>query len=167
MLLRPVDVPAVGEQQQIPAADVLDPLGVGGEVEGLGIQLLVLDPADILIGQVLHADIHIVLIFQPVFQHVELERAHHPHDDLLHAAANLLEDLDGALLGDLGGALDKLLALHGVHLPHQAEMLRGEGGDPLEGKSLAGRGAGRVSFSARPGHAARRRFCRTGRSKCA
>ena len=44
-------------------------------------------------------------------------------------ASGDLEDLDGALLGDLLGALDELLALHGVLGADPAEVLRGKGGD--------------------------------------
>ena len=43
-----------------------------------------------------------------------------------------MEDLDGALLRDLGDALDKLLALHGVHLRDDGEMLRCKRRDALE-----------------------------------
>ena len=43
-----------------------------------------------------------------------------------------MENLDGALLGDLLDAFFKLLALHGVRALDGGEVLRGEGGDALE-----------------------------------
>ena len=49
----PVDIPLAGEQQQVLALVVLNDLGVGGEGQGLDIEifLVVLDPADQRIGQ--------------------------------------------------------------------------------------------------------------------
>ena len=61
-----------------------------------------------LIGQILQTDLHVVLVLQTVFQHVKLQYAHYAHDDLLHAGIELLEDLDGALLGDLLHSLGEL-----------------------------------------------------------
>ena len=43
-----------------------------------------------------------------------------------------MEDLDGTLLRDLGDALDKLLALHGVHLRDDGEVLRRKRRDALK-----------------------------------
>lgn len=45
----------------------------------------------------------------------------------------------GALLRDLGGSLDELLAFHGIGLAHQGEMLRREGRDAFEGKGRSRR----------------------------
>ena len=84
----------------------------------------------------MHGDVHVVLVLHPVLEDVKLQAAHHANNDFLHARANLLENLDGALLGNLGGALDELLALHRILLAHQAEQLRGEGGDALKGDFL-------------------------------
>ena len=58
-----------------------------------------------------------------------MQRTHDAHDDLLKAGAGDLENLDGALLRDLLGALDELLALHGILGGYPAEMLGGKGGD--------------------------------------
>ena len=73
-----------------------------------------------------------------VGQHLELQDAPNAYDDLLHARIELLEDLDGSLLGDLADALDKLLSLHGIHLAHPGEMLGSKGGDPLKLEFSAG-----------------------------
>ena len=90
-----------------------------------------------LVWQILHPQIHAVLVLHPVLEHVELQRAHHAHNDLLHAGVRHLEDLNGALLGDLLRALDELLALHGVPGADPGEMLRGKGGDPLKPENLS------------------------------
>ena len=84
------------------------------------------------------ADIHIVFIFQTVFQHVKLQYSHHADDDLLHARIELLEDLDGSLLGDLADSLDKLFSFHGVHLAYPGKVLRRKGGNPLKPEFSAG-----------------------------
>ena len=60
-------------------------------------------------------------------------------NDLLHAAAQLLENLNSAFLGNLGHSLDKLLALHGVYLRNAVEVLRRKGGDAAVLKFAAGR----------------------------
>ncbi len=93
------------------------------------------------IGKARHIQVHAILVFHPVLEHVELQRAHHAHDDLLQTCAGDLEDLDGALLSDLLGALDKLLALHGVL-----------GGDPHEVLGLKGGDAGELEFLSRHRH---------------
>ena len=90
------------------------------------------DPPDVFVGQALHNEVYLVLVFQPVLKDVKLQRAHHAHNDLLHAGVGDLEDLNGALLSDLLGPLDELLALQRVLGAHPAEMLRGEGGDGVK-----------------------------------
>ena len=85
-----------------------------------------------LVGQSLHVELYAVLAPHPVLEHVELQGAHDAHDDLLQAGAGQLENLDGALLGDLLRALDELLALHGVLGRHPHEVLRLEGGNAGE-----------------------------------
>jgi len=89
-----------------------------------------------LVGESLQQDLHIVFTFQPEFQDIELQHADDPADDLLHTGVVLLEDLDGAFLGDLGDTLDKLVPLHGVHLADTREVLRRECRDPLITESL-------------------------------
>ena len=81
------------------------------------------------IGQAGHPQIHVVLVFHTVLEHVELQGAHHAYDDLLQARAGDLEDLDGALLCDLLRSLDELLSLHGVLGRHPHEVLRLKRGD--------------------------------------
>ena len=114
------------------AAEVLHPLRIRGEVERRGVGALARDPADIGIRQVAAADVDVVLVLEAVLQHLELQHADRADDDLLHAAVRLVEDLDGALLRDLGDTLDKLLAFHGVHLRDDGKMLRRKRGDTLE-----------------------------------
>ena len=82
-----------------------------------------------LIRQVLADDLDVILIFQAVFEHLELQHADHAHDDRLHARAGLAEDLDRAFLRDLLHALDELLALEGVLLPHGCKQLGRKGRD--------------------------------------
>ena len=71
-----------------------------------------------------------VLAFEALFEDLELQHAHHAHDDALHTAADLAEDLDGTLLGQLLHALDELLALEGVDLRDASKMLGGKVGMP-------------------------------------
>ena len=87
------------------------------------------NPADVLIRQALQPDIDVVLVFQPVLKHFKLQNADHADDDLLHAGAEIAEDLDRAFLRDLLHPLDKLLALHCIDLGHPGEMLGREGRD--------------------------------------
>ena len=137
----PPDGPLGGEEQQLVALVVLHQHGVSrqGEVFRLeGLVPIVVDPAEILVGEALAVEVHAVLVFQPVLQHIELQGAHHAHDHLFHAGIGGLEDLDGALLGDLFHALQKLLALHGVQGTDSVEVLRGESGEGVEGELAAG-----------------------------
>ncbi len=94
------------------------------------------------IGQAGHPQVHAVLVFHAVLEHIELQGAHHAHDDLLQPGAGNLEDLDSALLGDLLRALDELLALHGVLGGDPHEMLRLKGGDAGIAELLARHGDG-------------------------
>ena len=136
MLFGPGDVPGACEQKQAPALEILHAAGVAGEVQGLGVDVFIVNPADERIRQGRAPHVHIVFVLQAVLQHLELQHAHHAHNHLFHAAAQLFENLDGALLGNLGGALDELLALHRILLAHQAEQLRGKGGNALKGDFL-------------------------------
>ncbi|MPM44603.1 hypothetical protein SDC9_91282 [bioreactor metagenome] len=97
----------------------------------------------------LHANIHIVLVVHAVLKHVELQHAHHTDYHFFHAAVRVLENLDRALVGDLGGALDELLALHRVHLTHERKMFGRKGGDALKLKLFA-RCAQRVTDGKQP-----------------
>ena len=89
-----------------------------------------------LIRKVLQDDLYIILIFQTVFQHIELEHTYNAHDDLFHTGIVFLEDLDRAFLGDLVDALDELFSLHRIHLAHSGEMFRRKGRDAFIGKLL-------------------------------
>ena len=89
-----------------------------------------------LIRKRIHADFHIVLILEAVFQHIELQYTDHADDDLLHSHIVLLENLDRTFLRNLLHALHELLALHRIHLPHSRKMLRCERRDSLELKRL-------------------------------
>ena len=125
------------------AAVVLQQLHIGREVQIL--QILDRRPgneAQVLIRKSLHPKIDAVLRLHPVLEHVKLQRADDAHDDLLHAGIRQLEDLDGALLRDLLGALDELLALHRVARADAGEMLRREGRDAAEAELLPRRADG-------------------------
>ena len=124
------------------AAVVLEQLNVGREVQLLFLDGALADIAQDLIGQALHAQLHAVLALHTVAEHVELQRADDADDDLLHAGVRHLEDLDGALLGDLLRALDELLALHGVLRADAGEMLRRERRDARKAELFARRGDG-------------------------
>ncbi len=94
--------PAVDKEQQRVTLQIHDPLHVGSSLDLCHIHLAgVVHPADLLIGQLIQLHLYIVLILQAVSQHLKLQFSHYAHDDLLHARVVLLEDLDGALLGDL------------------------------------------------------------------
>ena len=97
-----------------------------------------------LVRQGVHADLHTILIVESVLKNIKLQHAYHAYDDLLHTGVELLEDLDGALLGDLLYSLYKLLALHGIHLGNPGKMLRRKGGNTLKFK-LFRRGGKRIS----------------------
>ena len=76
MRLGPADGPIGGEQEQAVALHVLHGLGVTGEVEvaqdvGVGV---VLDPAQLLKGELLHPDLYVVL-----GESQELHHWHHAH----------------------------------------------------------------------------------------
>ena len=90
------------------------------------------DPADVLVGQLVQLDLDVVLGLQAVGQDLKLQDADGAYDDLFHTGVELLEDLDGTLLGDLQDALGELLPLHGVDLAESCEVLRREGRDALE-----------------------------------
>ena len=77
-----------------------------------------------LVRQRIELDLNVVLALQAEHEDVELQRADHADDDLLHARVVLLEDLDRAFLRDLRHALHELLALHGVNLADPRKMLR-------------------------------------------
>ncbi len=76
---------------------------------------------------------------QPVFQHLELQSTHHADDNLFHAAAQLLENLNSALLRDLRSPFDELLALHGIGLADKGKMLRRKGGESPRRRRIYGR----------------------------
>ena len=131
MLLGPVDAPRAAKQQQRVALHILDGAGVAGQFQMRDDQLIgiVQDPEQMLIRQGLHTDIDIVLVFQTVLQNLQLQHTDHADNDLLHASAEVAEDLDRAFLRDLLHALDELLALHRVHLRHTGKMLGCKGRD--------------------------------------
>ena len=68
------------------------------------------------IRQVVQPNFHIIFIFQPVLEHVKLQNANYPYDNLFQPRIELLENLDGAFLGNLLNSLHELLPLHRVHL---------------------------------------------------
>ena len=73
--LGPAEGPGAVEDQQVAAPHVLDPEGVAGEVEVLGVEIRVLHPADELVGDVPAQELHPVFALHPEFQHVELQNA--------------------------------------------------------------------------------------------
>ena len=97
-----------------------------------------------LVRKHIERDLHIIFILKAIFKHVKLQYAHDAHDDLFEAAVQLLKDLDGAFLGDLVDAFDKLFTLHRIDLAHSGKMFRGEGRDAFEGK-LVSRCADRIA----------------------
>ncbi len=131
LVQRPVDLVVTDKDEEVAAADVLHPAGVLHEAEACGVDFcgVVVDVADGLVGQVALVVFDAVLGFHAELQDVELEDADHADDHALHTRAGLEEDLDGTLLGDLGHALGELLALHGVDLLDDREVLGSEGGD--------------------------------------
>ena len=70
---------------------------------------VVLDPADVRIGQRLTTNLNTVLGLEAALEYLKLQHADHAHNDALHAGTQLAEDLDGALLGKLLHALHELL----------------------------------------------------------
>ena len=129
---RPVDAPFGGEQQQVISAEILDPLGIAREVQIVGIYALVIYPAHDLIRHAAAANVNAVLVFQPVFKHLQLKYADDADDDLLNAGVRLVEYLYRALLRYLHDALFKLLALHRVDTLNTCKNLGSEGRYALE-----------------------------------
>ena len=116
---------------------ILDSLHVRRALNPGDIDLMrVRDPADILIWKLFHGNFHMVLVFQPELQHIELQHAYGTHDDLLHARIDFLKNLYGTFECDLINALCKLLPLHGVRLTDPAEMIRRKGRNPAEAELL-------------------------------
>ena len=70
---------------------------------------------------------HTVFGLHPEFEHVELQHTDHTDSHTLHAVTGFKENLDCAFLRDLVHALGKLLALHGIDLFNDGEMLRRKG----------------------------------------
>lgn len=88
MIERPRYVPRAGKQQQIIPPEILHDLGIAREGQSLVIESIFIDifnPAQMLIRQHFANNFNVVLIFQAVFEHLELELADHAHDDFLHA----------------------------------------------------------------------------------
>ena len=77
-----------------------------------------------LIGQVLHANLHIVFVVQTIFEHIKLQHPHNAHNNLFHTGIVFLKNLNGALLSNLGNPFHELLPFHGVHLTHTGKMFR-------------------------------------------
>ena len=56
---------------------VLHQLAVAAQQDVVHVAVVSVDPPDILVGQALQPDLHVVLAAQPVFEHVELQGADH------------------------------------------------------------------------------------------
>ena len=69
------DAPFVYKQEQWSFFQIFDLLHIGCTGQTIHIDFLIFDPADMLIRQRFQNDIHTVLIFQTVFQHIELQDA--------------------------------------------------------------------------------------------
>ena len=110
------DAPLIDEQKKRISLHVDNLLHIACSVNCIYIDLiLVLNPSDMLIWQILKSDLHIVLIFKSEFKHVKLKHPDHADYDFFHAALVLLEHLDSTLLRYLCNALYKLLSLHGIN----------------------------------------------------
>ena len=64
----PVDAPGAPEEQQVVALQILNAARVAGQVERAGIQCfrIIENPAQMLIRQGLHPDIHVIFIAQAI-----------------------------------------------------------------------------------------------------
>ena len=94
------------------------------------------DKIDQLLGQLLQREsFQYSYTKDPLYRQYEqnyLQNAHNAHNDFLHAGIRLMENLNGAFLGNLGNALFKLLAFHGVGSLDGGEMLRCKGRNALK-----------------------------------
>ena len=61
LLGRPFDAPAVGKDDQVASFQIADPFGFGCQIERVGIEPLVEDPANTLIWKDLQLDVHVIL----------------------------------------------------------------------------------------------------------
>ena len=137
VLKHPSDSPFAGEDKQVLAPKVLNPLGIVRKAQSLGIKVLVLDPSDLAITHIGTAKITAVLILKTVFKYLELKHTYNAYDNSLKTRIRLKEDLNSTLLGDLVHTLGKLLTLHGVNLLYHSKMLGSEGGNTLESDLLS------------------------------
>lgn len=120
------EVPVLVPGDAVPPvlAELLDHLRIfGGE------------PAGLVDVHAVEAALGVVLMFQPVLDHVELELAHGAHDPSISLL--LGEELGHTLVGELFDALGKLLGLARVQIHELLEDLRRKGRDALELKVLA------------------------------
>ena len=117
----------MGKQKQWVSLEIFYFLRIRSDREGIYIDILILDPAHMLIGKLIHADFYIIFILQAVLQNLKLEDAHYTHDNFFHSGIKFLEDLNGTLQSDLGDSLHKLFPLHGIHLADPGEVLWGKG----------------------------------------
>ena len=83
------------------------------------------------VGEIFQFDLNVVLVFKSVFKHIELKHADYADNDFFKSRIKLLEYLDRTFLRDLFDTFDKLLSLHGIHLPYSCKMLGSEGGNTL------------------------------------
>ena len=102
------DTPGIDEQQQRISLHILDLLHIRSTGQFRQVDLVfIFNPADMLVRQILQTNFHIIFVFQTVFQHIELQYTYHTYDNFFQTGIELLEDLDGTLLGDLLHTLDE------------------------------------------------------------
>ena len=75
------------------------------------INILILDPADMLVRKILQNNLHVILVFQTIFQYIELQDTHNTYDNLFHTGIVLLKNLDCTFLCDL---IDSFYELQGI-----------------------------------------------------
>ena len=92
-----------GDEQ--PAPEILQQGRAGAQHELIRLAGAFLHKAQVVVGKTRHIEVHAVLIFHAVLEHVKLQRAHDADNNLLHTGVRHLEDLNGALLGNLLRAL--------------------------------------------------------------
>ena len=112
ILKNPSDSPLTGEDEEVLAPEVLNPFCIVGETKSFRIETLIIDPTDLLIGEICSAKIATVFALKTVLKNLKLKHADNADDNALKTGVRLEEYLYSTLLCYLIHSLCKLLTLH-------------------------------------------------------
>ena len=81
ILKNPSDSPLTCEDEKILASEVLNPFRIVGETESFRIKSLVIDPTDLLIGEVSSAKIASIFALETMLKNLKLKHAYNAYDN--------------------------------------------------------------------------------------